>query len=408
MQKIFYHVKSKGMAVIMPVLILAVLLSIYIFNSMQKNDSAVVYAENGTFIEASGTVKGNGVSVSSEVTGTVESIYVHEGEAVRAGETLAQISSTNLKNQYEQSLINLQLTEKNVELLTSNIEYFRIQNEDMISQSKSAYESSQSEYSKIMSGASDDEIKLAEESVKQAKANMEYAKSSLDRTISLLDQDAISRAKYDEAQKNYDVAVAQYNSAVSQLGIVNSYPEEDTAQAAKNKMLQAKSGYELSVSSGNTQLYQLESQLEIAIIQLEQSRKNVEQARIELDKTVIKSPADGVVNSLLVNIGEFVSTGKLIAEIYGKSHEEIKSYVSEQNIGYIKAGQEAEIYVDSDSTKPLMGKVIRINDEAEFTPKNIQTKEERVNTVFEVTIEVMDSDGTVKPGMPVDVKIKID
>lgn len=408
MQKIFYHVKSKGRAALMPVLILAVLLSIYIFNSMQKNDSAVVYAENGTFIEASGTVKSNGVSVSSEVTGTVESIHAHEGETVRAGDTLAEINSTNLKNQYDQSLINLQLTEKNVELLTSNIAYFRIQNEDIISQAKSAYEASQSEYSKIMSGASDNEIKLAEEAVKQAKVNMEYAKSALDRTISLLDQGAISESKYDEAQKNYDVSLAQYNSAVSQLGIVNSYPEEETAQAAKNKMLQAKSGYELSVSSGNTQLSQLESQLEIAKIQLEQARNSVEQARTELDKTIIKSPFDGVVNSLVVNSGEFVSTGKLIAEIYGKNHEEIKSYVSEKNIGYIKVGQEAEIYVDSDSAKALRAKVIRISDEAEFTPKNIQTREERVNTVFEVTIEVMDSDGTVKPGMPADIKIKID
>ena len=173
-------------------------------------------------------------------------------------------------------------------------------------------------------------------------------------------------------------------------------------------MLQLKAGYEFSISNGNTQLTQLKSQLSIAKIQLEQSINIVEQTKRELDKLTIKSPVDGIVNSLLVNEGELVAMGRLTAEIYNPDNIELSAYVSEANIGLIKVGQDTSISIDSHNEKLFNGKVVRINNRAEFTPKNIQTKEERVNTVFKVTIKALDSDGALKPGMPADIKIKID
>jgi HlyD family secretion protein len=233
-------------------------------------------------------------------------------------------------------------------------------------------------------------------------------KTNLERSKELLEQQAISQSMYDEVLKSYNVSEAQYNAAASKLNLIKSGPTENVLSAAKNKMLQAKAGYELSVSNGNTQLSQLQGQLEIAMIKLEQSKNIVEQTKRELDKLTIKSPIDGIVNSLLMKDGEFVSMGKLVAEIYDPENVEIKSYVSEANIGYIKVGQEAKIFIDSHSEKAYAGKVTRINNKAEFTPKNIQTKEERVNTVFEITIQALDSEGAIKPGMPADVNIKID
>ncbi|WP_019229282.1 HlyD family secretion protein [Sedimentibacter sp. B4] len=408
MQNIYNHLRAKGKIVIMPVLILIVLISIYIFNNLQKNDSAVVYANNGTFIEASGTVESNVISLSSEVTGTIEKINIEEGDSVKAGDIVAEINSSNLKNQYEQSLTNLKISEKNLELLEKSLNNLIIQNQDMSKQSESAYLTAKAEYEKVIDGASDDEINQVQEAVKQAEANLEYAESAADRTRILLDEGAVSQSKYDEVLKSHDIALAQYNSALSQLNIIKSYPTEEIESAAKNKMLQAKSGYELSISSGNTQIAQLESKIAIAKVHLEQAQKSVEQSKTELDKTFIKSPADGLVNTLVANKGEFVTAGKLLAEIYEKQNTEIRSYVSEKNIGLVKVGQEAELYVDSDSSITFKGKVSRISEEAEFTPKNIQTKEERVNTVFEVTINLEDSHGVVKPGMPVDIKIKVD
>lgn len=409
MVKILCKIKGieKLKLVIMPAVIIMVLISIYIFNSLQKNDSAIVYADGSTYIEASGVVKSSSISLSSEVTGTVVKNMVKEGDNIKKDDVIAVIENTTLKNQYDQAMINSQVAEKNIEMLENNINSLSLQNTDVIQQAQNAYLAAEAEYQKVMDGASTDEIKQAEEAINQAKTNLDFMKTSLERSKTLLEQQAISQSKYDEALKSYNVVEAQYNAAVSQLNLIKSGPTENTVKAAENKMLQAKAGYELAISNGNTQLSQLEGQLEIAKVQLEQSKNIIEQTKRELDKLTIKSPIDGIVNSLLVKDGEFVSMGKLVAEIYNPKNVEIKAYVSEANIGHIVVGQDANIFIDSHNDKAYLGKVTRINNTAEFTPKNIQTKEERVNTVFEVTVEALDSEGAIKPGMPVDVNIKI-
>jgi HlyD family secretion protein len=293
-------------------------------------------------------------------------------------------------------------------MLEGSITNLTIQNADATQQAHNAYLSAKAEYDKVMDGASEDEIKQAEETLSQAKTNLDYAKTNLDRNKELFDEEAISQSKYDEALKTYNVSEAQYNVALSKLNLINSYPTETSSSAAESKMLQLKAGYELSISNGNTQLRQLESQLSIAKVQLVQANNTVEQTKRELDKLNIKSPIDGVVNSLFVKEGEFATAGKLTAEIFNPENIEINAYVSEANIGRVIVGQETVISIDSYENEYFTGKVTKINNLAEFTPKNIQTKEERVNTVFKVTIKAIETDGALKPGMPADVKIRID
>ena len=408
MKKVLNMLNSKGKILIMPLAIFLVLIAIYVFNSFQKNDSAIIYADGGTFIEASGTVENNLISVSNEVTGTVLETMTSEGDIISEGDTIVIIENTALQNQYNQALINQQIAEENIIMLEGSITNLTIQNADAVQQAYNAYLSAEAEYDKVMDGASADEIKQAEETLSQAKTNLDYAKTNLDRNKELLAEQVISQSKYDEALKTYNVSEAQYNVAVSKLNLINSYPTESSSSAAENKMLQLKAGYELSISNGNTQLKQLESQLSIAKVQLEQSNNVVEQTKRELDKLNIKSPIDGVVNSLLVNEGEFVAAGKLAVDIFNPDNIEINAYVSEANIGRVIVGQETVISIDSHDDEYFIGKISRINNLAEFTPKNIQTKEERVNTVFKVTIKASDTDGALKPGMPADVKIRIE
>lgn len=408
MKKVLNFISGKGKIIIMPAVIFLVLIAIYIFNSVQKNDSAIVYADGGTYIEASGTIENNFTSVSSEVTGIVSQLLTNEGSLIKKGDSIAVIENTAMLNQYNQALINQQIAEKNILMLEESIGNVTMQNADAANQAQNAYLSAGAEYKKVMDGASEDEINHAEEVVIQAKSNFDYAKSNFERSKILFEEEVISKSQYDEAVKGYNVSEAQYNAALSQLNIIKSGPNAESLSAAENKMLQLKAGYDLSISNGNTQINQLKNQLDIAKVQLEQTKNVVDQTKIELDKLSIKSPTDGVVNSLLVNEGELVAMGKLTAEIYNPENIEIKAYVSEANIGLIKVGQKSIILIDSHNDKSFEGNVVRINNRAEFTPKNIQTKEERVNTVFEVTIKAMDSDGALKPGMPADVKIQID
>lgn len=401
-------VKSMGKAAIMPILLVAVLISIFVFNGFINDDSAIVATSEGTFIQSSGMVERNSVTVSSELVGTIDELLVKEGDKVTNGQIIAKVNNTNINNQYEQSLIAVQMAEQNIKSIEGNLSSFDSVNASSIDQARNAYKAAEGELEKVLEGASPEEIRQVEESVNQAKVNLDFTESNLSKSKLLLESEIISQAAYDEVELNYNLALAQYTTAQSKLDLIKSGPSNATIKAVENRTLQSKSGYELTIANGNAQLTNLQNQLEIAKVQLDQAKTQADQLKKELDKTVVKSPLDGIISLLNIKEGELTQMGKPLVEIYDPNNVEIKVYVSEANIGHVKVDQDVEIFVDSDENTVFKGKVIKINDNAEFTPKNIQTKEERVNTVFEVKIKAMDSQGVIKSGMPVDVNIKID
>ncbi len=404
MEKIKEHLSSKGKVVLIPALVVFVLVAIFIFNGFQNSDNTIVTTKDGSFIQASGMVENNSVTISSELVGTIEDIVVKEGEKVIEGQVIANINNTTISNQYKQALLSVELGEKNIKSIEDNLASYDTVNANAIEQAKSAYMAAEGEYERVLEGASAQEVQQAEEALNQAKVNLEFVEVNLKKSKILLESEAISQAGFDEAELNYNIALAQFNTASSKLELLKSGASNASMKAAQNKANQAKAGYELAIANGDSQLISLQNQLELAKVQLEQVKTQANQLKAELDKTAIKSPMDGVVNLLAVSKGEFTQLGKPIAQIYDPNDIEIKVYVSEANIGHVKVDQDVNIFVDSDDVT-YTGKVIRINSNAEFTPKNIQTKEERVNTVFEVKIKVSDSEGVIKSGMPVDVNI---
>lgn len=408
MGKVKNIIQSAGKMVALPLLLIFILISIFIFNGFQKGDTSIIKKDGSTFIASSGTVENNTSLISSEVVGTVDELLVSEGDKINKDEIVARINSSNLVSQYEAAESNLKIAQENVKALETSLANFDAQNAALVNQARSGYLAAQSESQKVKEGVSAEEIKMAEATLNQAKANLDFMESNLDKSRQLLDNEIIAQNMYDEAELKYNQALGQYEAAAAQVDLLKSGPTSATINAAENKMGQAKAGYDLSISSGKAQKDQLINQLEIAKIQLEQAESKLNQVKLELDKTEIKSPLDGIINSIYINLGEFTAVGKQVAEIYDPNNIEIKVYVSEKNIGHVKVGQEVEVYADFDENQVFAGEVVRINNVAEFTPKNIQTKEERVNTVFEVKLRVKESDGELKPGMPVDVNIKID
>ncbi|MFZ2258056.1 MAG: HlyD family efflux transporter periplasmic adaptor subunit [Clostridiaceae bacterium] len=402
------QLRTKGKIVLIPMIIMGVLLSVYIFNRTQNSGSALVYAEDKTYLEASGTVESNSLNITSEVSGNISESLVSEGDQITQGDVIARIGNTTLTNQQSQAEINVRMAQKKIETLEKNFENLKKQNSDAVNQAENNYRSVTSEYQKIKDGSSSDQITQAQELLNQAKINRDYLKVTLADAKDLLDDDRISQSKYDEIKKNYDVSKAQYNAALSQLKLIKAGPSEASLAAAKFKMLQAEAGFELAKSNGTLVQDQMEGELEIARIQLEQNQTIVAQTQVELDKLAIKSPISGTVDSILVKQGEFAQMGKVLAQINDDKNLTIRAYVSEANIAKVKVGQAVEVYTDADATKAFKGSILRISSQAEFTPKNIQTKEERMNTVFEVKIQVLDPEGSIKAGMPVDIRILVE
>lgn len=140
----------------------------------------------------------------------------------------------------------------------------------------------------------------------------------------------------------------------------------------------------------------------VAQAQLDQAQANLSMAKTQQAYAAISSPVDGVVLSLPLLEGEMASPGTTLAVIGKTSELNLVIYVDEKELGKVKTGQAANVTVDAYSNDSFKGKVAEIASSAEFTPQNVQTKEQRSNLVFAVTIRVENPKGLLKPGMPAD------
>jgi HlyD family secretion protein len=146
----------------------------------------------------------------------------------------------------------------------------------------------------------------------------------------------------------------------------------------------------------------------MAASQLQLARASLRTSEVRLKDTVIYSSSTGVVLTKDVEAGETVAAGMPVFTIGDLENPWIKVYVKEDKLGLVKLGQKAEVRTDSYPQKVYEGTVSFIASEAEFTPKNVQTQEERVKLVFGVKIKVINDNKELKPGMPADVKILLE
>jgi HlyD family secretion protein len=180
-----------------------------------------------------------------------------------------------------------------------------------------------------------------------AEAELEKAKKDHDRYLTLVQSGAISVQQMDAAKRAYDAATSQHRQAKAALAV----SEE------------------------------------------------------RLRDTVIYAPLSGIVLRKNVEAGETVSAGAAVYSIGDLDSPWIKVYVKEDKLGLIKYGQKAEVRTDTFPKKGYAGTVTFISSEAEFTPKIVQTQEERVKLVFGVKVSVKNENEELKPGLPADVKI---
>jgi len=185
--------------------------------------------------------------------------------------------------------------------------------------------------------------------VRNAEAEFEKARKDLDRYRSLSQDGAVSTQQLDSAQKAYDVSRSQFD----------------------------------------------------------QARAALRTADVKLSDMTLDAPVSGIVLSRNVETGETVAPGVAVYSLGDLANPWVKVYVNETKLGLIKLGQKADVSVDTFPGKSYDGRVTYIASEAEFTPKNVQTQEERVKLVFGVKVSVTNQNDELKPGMPADVKINV-
>jgi HlyD family secretion protein len=292
-------------------------------------------------ITASGTIESVNVTVSSKLAGQVKLIAVKEGDKVKKGDLLVEIDHELLDIQLRQAEANIEGANAQLKLL--------------------------------ISGARKEDIRSAQELVTQAKTNLEQASADRDRMKALYETNTVTKKQYDDAVSRYEITLAQYNSSKENLQKVKNI-------ARPEEIENARANVKRNVASADL------------------LKQNIEDCKIY-------APSDGIISKKFVEEGEIVSPSSSLLKISDLQTVNLVIYVLETELAKVKLGQKADIKIDTYKDKNYEGKIIFISPEAEFTPKNIQTQDERTKMVFAVKIEINNPQFELKPGMPADAKI---
>jgi HlyD family secretion protein len=293
-------------------------------------------------IRMSGQVEADTVKIVPLIGGKILELSLEEGSRVEKGQVVATIDCTELQLQ--------------------------------IKQAEAAVKGASARLQLIEKGARKEDLRWMKQVLKQAKIAKEKTEKDLGTLGPLLSSGAIPQKQYDDLQTTQELAAAKLAEAQQQYikMIKGAQPEE----------------------------------IDAALSGVEQAEATVAVLKQKLTYCSVEAPSSGTVMYKLAEPGEVAGPGLSLGIIADLSTVKVKGYVSEKDLGYVKIGRPAHIYIDSRPGRPIKGTVTWIASEAEFTPKNIQTREERVKTVYEVKVSVDNRDGTLKTGMPADIVIR--
>lgn len=295
------------------------------------------------YIEVSGNIEAVSTLISSKVSGEVLDILKQEGDKVSIGDTLLII---------DPSTYIIKLREAEAMLV-----------------------SAEAQYNLVKQGARREDIKQAEQLLIQREMDLRSAENDKVRFENLFNAKAISKKQLEDAIWRYELALAQYNSAKENLTkIKNISRPEELKQAEAN---------------------------------VEKIKANVDLIRKSINDCYVISPLNGIITKKFIEKGEVVTNFSSLCKISDLSKVELTVYINEKDLAKVKTGQSVDVKIDAFPNKIFKGKVTYISPEAEFTPKNIQTKEERTKLVFAVKITIDNPNYELKPGIPADAFINI-
>ncbi len=286
-----------------------------------------------------GTIETTKADITAKTSGYIQELYIKEGDTVLRGTPAARLERKDL----EASLLRDQ----------------------------AAYSQAQNRLLELQNGTRSEELAEAAARTAAAASSLKKAARDLERASALAASGAIAQSAYDDAATARDTAAAQLAASQQQeIRLQNGTREEEIAAASQ------------------------EAERCKAVIAISQAA---------IDDLLIYSPLDGIILTKNFQPGEYVNAGSALATIADLSDCWVKVYVSSAELGRLHIGQSASIYIDALPGESLAGTIREISDQAEYTPRQSITKNERANLVFAVKVAVDNPDGLLKPGMPADV-----
>jgi HlyD family secretion protein len=338
------------------------------------------HGQNDSTLQGSGTVEARDIRVGSKVGGRIDKVLVREGDYVKAGQILITFDDKELQAALGQSRAAWEKT------------HTGSRPED-IAQARAATAEARADYEQRKNGYRSEDIAAAQSDLDRANAEEVRTHNDFDRYDALAKKDLVSRQQRDAAEAAWKVAAAQQTNAQQKLAeLQRGYRPEEIASAEAR--------YRAALATQE----KFEHGSRAEDIDLAKAAYNYDAARAREAQVV--SPADATVEVLDVRPGDLIAPNTPVATLLERDQVYVRIYIPETEIGRVRLGQQAEVRVDSFPNTAFNGVVEQINQQAEFLPRNVQTRSERVHEVIGVKVRVNDTTGGVRSGMAADVKLK--
>ena len=333
-----------------------------------------------TSLQSSGTVESRDIRVGSKVGGRIDKVLVREGDSVEAGQVLITFDDKELQAALDQSKAAAEKAARGYR-------------PEEIAEAKAAVDAAKAEFEQRKNGYRNEDISAAQADLERAKADAARAKLDYDRYEALSQKELVSKQQRDGAEATWRMADAAQANAQQKLDMLNHGYRAEEIASAQARYEQAQATYEKFLRGNRRE-----------DVDLAKASFSYDEARYREREVV--APSDSTVEVLDVRPGDLIAPNTPVATLLERDQIYIRIYIPETEIGHVTLGQKAEVRVDSFANAVFDGVVEQINQQAEFLPRNVQTREERVHQVFGVKVRIDDPSNRVRAGMAADVKLK--
>lgn len=341
-----------------------------------------------------GTVESQEVRLSSRVGGRVSKVYVDDGAVLEAGAKVIELEMPELDAQRAQLVAQKQAAEA---VLARLIEGPRKQE---IAAAQAAVDAAKARLDLMEAGFRPEETEQVAADLEAARADLKNARIDMERERELLARKATSQGAYDAAVAKYGRLKGQVDALDAKVRMyTKGYREEEKKETAA-ELARLQANLDL-LHAGTREEDKAEARAQVA--QLDGKLAELDVMRAE--RTVF-APEKCVVQTVSVRPGDIAAPNRPVALVLRADDLWVKAYISEIELGLIKVGQQVDVTMDTFPNKRFSGEVIYIAPQSEFTPRNVQTVDERRHQVFGVKVRVADPQGVFKAGMAADVWLK--
>ncbi|MGO0060569.1 HlyD family secretion protein [Brevibacillus fluminis] len=348
-------------------------------------------------------VEGNEVDLAFKMAGSIEAIHVKEGDQVKAGDLVAQLSSDELLAKREQAAAAYQLAQVKVEQANKGVAVTAETSNAQVSQAQATVSAATAQLQANKNGARPEEVAQLKAKLVATQNGYDTAKKQKERMEQLYAQGAVPKVTVEQATMQFEQASAELAAVQEQLKMAQSGARQEQIDASRAQVAQATAAYEQAVAAkGQVGIKQLDAKSAQAGVQ--QAKGALDEIDAYLKNTKLLAPVNGVVKSVSVQKGELVAQGLTVITIQAQDEQFAKFYLDENKIGSLAVGQETKLYVPS-LDKEVNGKITMIAPAADFAVKKATTElGDRDVRAFMVKVDV--SNQQLRPGLSIEWQLE--